>query len=117
MTEENNNDDIFQDGNDLPPETQGALAWAMLQFNCKFSEYIKEMNPELWKKAVDYAVTFTEVNGITFEYVKTAEGEDVIANVEYFEVDEGDEGDEGDEDEQYEESDNDGWEKLEDDTD
>jgi len=106
MTEENDNDDIFQDGNDLPPETQGALAWAMLQFNCKFSEYIKEMNPELWKKAVDYAVTFTDVNGITFEYMKTAEGEDVIANVEYLEVDEDEEDEEY---EENEESDNDEW--------
>lgn len=112
MTEENDNDDIFQDGNDLPPETQSALAWAMLQFNCKFSEYVKEMNPELWKKAVDYAVTFTEVNGITFEYMKTAEGEDVIANVEFFEVDE------DEEDEENEESDNDDeWKDNKDDAD
>jgi hypothetical protein len=109
---DNNDDDIYEDieDADLPPETQGALAWAMLQFNCKFSEYIKEMNPELWKKAVDYAVTFTSVDGITFEYVKTAEGEDVIANVEIIEVDE-------DEEDYDDEGSDDEWKDLEDDAD
>jgi len=105
---DNNDDDTYEgieDEDELPPETQGALAWAMLQFNCKFSEYIKEMNPELWKKAVDYAVTFTKVDGITFEYVNTEEGEDVIANIE------------ADEDEEnYDERSDNEWKDLEADT-
>ena len=107
---ENNDDDIYEDEADLPPEMQSELAWAMLQFNCKFSEYIKEMNPELWKKAVDYAVTYTVVDGITFEYVKTDTGEDVVANIEYIEAEEDDEKDD-------EEGNNDEWEDLESDTD
>jgi len=110
---DNNDDDIYENienDADLPPETQGALAWAMLQFNCKFSEYIKEMNPELWKKAVDYAVTFTSVDGITFEYVKSDVGEDVIANID-IEVDE----DENEED--YDEGTDNEWKDLEDDAD
>lgn len=110
---DNNDDDIYENienDADLPPETQGALAWAMLQFNCKFSEYIKEMNPELWKKAVDYAVTFTSVDGITFEYVKTDVGEDVIANIDIEE-------DEDENEEDYDEGTDNEWKDLEDDAD
>lgn len=97
--------DDIGDEDDLPPEAQAQLAWAMMEFNGKFSEYIKEMNPELWKKAVDYAVTFTQVNGITFEYVKTDTTEDVIANVDIDELD----------DIEYEDEDADKWTDLEDD--
>jgi hypothetical protein len=39
---------------------------ALLEFSFKFSEYIREMDPELWKRAVDYAVTFTKVEGVEF---------------------------------------------------
>jgi len=107
-----NDDDIRDFGDsedDLPPEAQAQLTWAMMEFNGKFSEYIKEMNPELWKKAVDYAVTFTKVNGITFEYVKTDTTEDVIANVDIDELD--------DIDIEYEDEDDDAdkWTDLEDD--
>jgi hypothetical protein len=30
------------------------------------------MNPELWKRAVDYAKTFTEIEGVEFTYVDNA---------------------------------------------
>ena len=39
---------------------------ALVEFSFKFSEYIREMDPELWKRAVDYAVTFTKVEGVEF---------------------------------------------------
>jgi hypothetical protein len=99
--------DDLEDG-DLPPDTAEALTIAMMEFNGNFSKYIKEMNPELWKKAVDYAVTFTKIDGITFEYIKTETQEDVIANIE-IPINE-------DEDYNYEGSD-DEWEDLEDDAD
>jgi hypothetical protein len=102
----NDNDDTYKDESELPPETQGALALAMIEFNGNFSKYIKEMNPELWKKAVDYAVTFTLVDGITFEYVKTITGGDVVANIEYFEQDENDEDD-------YDKGNDDEWKNFE----
>jgi len=106
----NNQDDIedFGDEDDLPPDIANSLAEAMMEFNGKFSEYIKEMNPELWKKAVDYAVTFTQVDGITFEYVKTETSEDVVANIEMVETDEDYDDEEGSDDE---------WTDLEDDAD
>ena len=33
---------------------------AFLNFHDQFSGYIKEMDPELWRRAVDYAVSFSE---------------------------------------------------------
>lgn len=33
---------------------------AFLLFHDQFSGYIKEMDPELWRRAVDYAVSFSE---------------------------------------------------------
>lgn len=41
---------------------------AYLELTKHFSEYVKEMDPVLWKKAVDYAKTFTKVEGITLYY-------------------------------------------------
>lgn len=72
------------EGDEIPPEKLTSLAYAMMEFNGKFSEYIKEVDASLWKKAVDYAVTFTEVDGIVFEYVIEPNGEDsVVANIEW----------------------------------
>jgi hypothetical protein len=45
---------------------------AFLNFHDSFSSYIKEMDAELWKRAVDYAVTYTE--GVRFEYDAAASG-------------------------------------------
>ena len=39
---------------------------ALIEFGFKFSEYVQEVNPELWKRAIDYAVTFTKVEGVEF---------------------------------------------------
>lgn len=44
------------------------LSLAFLSFTHHFQEYVREMNPELWKRAVDYAKTFTEVEGVEFTY-------------------------------------------------
>ena len=46
------------------------LSLAFLQFTHHFQEYIKEMDPELWKRAVDYAKTFTDVEGVEFTYAE-----------------------------------------------
>jgi len=75
------------EGDEIPPDKLTSLAYAMMEFNGKFSEYIKEVDVALWKKAVDYAVTFTEVDGIVFEYVIEPNGEDsVVANIEWEEL-------------------------------
>jgi hypothetical protein len=51
-------DDI--DMRDMDPR----LAKAMIIFGLKFAEYTKEMDYELWSRAIDYAKTFTKVDGV-----------------------------------------------------
>lgn len=64
--EEDDEDDVedFPDAEDS--EEDVLVRAALLEFSFKFSEYIKEMDPELWKRAVDYAMTFTKVEGVEF---------------------------------------------------
>lgn len=56
------------------------LSQAFLIFTHHFQEYIREMDAQLWKRAVDYAKTFTEVEGVEFTYADptgcTADEED-----------------------------------------
>jgi len=44
---------------------------AFLSFTSLFSKYIKENDKELFKRAVDYAKTYTEedVSGVIFHYI------------------------------------------------
>lgn len=49
---------------------------AIIEFGFKFAEYVKEMNPDLWKRAIDYAKDWTQVEGVSFHYVKDEEDED-----------------------------------------
>jgi len=51
---------------------------AIIEFGFKFAEYVKEMDPDLWKRAVDYAKDWTQVEGVSFYYVKD-EDEDISA--------------------------------------
>jgi hypothetical protein len=48
------------------------FAEAFLIFTHYFQDYVREMDPELWKRAVDYAKTFTEVEGVEFTYAEPA---------------------------------------------
>lgn len=41
---------------------------AMIEFGLSFARYIKEMDPSLWQKAVDYAKDNTDVEGVSFHY-------------------------------------------------
>jgi hypothetical protein len=45
-------------------EAQLKVCQAFIQFNSFFSEYIKTMNPDLWKKAVDYAKDSVDIPGV-----------------------------------------------------
>lgn len=40
------------------------LATAMIVFGLKFAEYVKEMDEEMWSRAIDYSKTFTKVDGV-----------------------------------------------------
>lgn len=65
--EEDENEDGIEDFPDTEDSEDDVLVRAaLLEFSFKFSEYIKEMDPELWKRAVDYAMTFTKVEGVEF---------------------------------------------------
>jgi len=50
---------------------------AYATFSRHFSDYIKQNDPDLWKRAVDYAMTFTQedVSGIKMYYIDD-EGKD-----------------------------------------
>jgi len=43
---------------------------ALLQFNYNFSQYVSEMDKELWDRAVDFAATMTNYPGVSFEFPK-----------------------------------------------
>jgi hypothetical protein len=44
------------------------LANALLNFMSLFSNYVKECDPALWKRAIDYAKSFAETENIKFLY-------------------------------------------------
>lgn len=67
---EDNNKMEDLDNEDLTPEQSEMLANAYLSFSEKFAEYIRQIDMDLFKRAVDYAKTFTEVDipGISLTY-------------------------------------------------
>jgi hypothetical protein len=46
---------------------------AVAEFGLKFAEYVNEMDPELWRRALDYAKHYTKVEGIEFRDVNKNE--------------------------------------------
>lgn len=53
---------------DITSQDAEKILDAYLQLSKYFSEYVRETDPVLWKRAVDYAKTFTQVDGITLHY-------------------------------------------------
>lgn len=49
---------------------------AIIEFGFNFSKYVKELDPVLWKRAVDYAKDVTKVEGVSFQYPDDEEGVD-----------------------------------------
>jgi hypothetical protein len=45
------------------------LAKAMIIFGLKFAEYVKEIDRDLWNRSIDYAKTYTKVEGIEINYL------------------------------------------------
>jgi hypothetical protein len=68
--EEWDEEDDMHDAGEFPltEDTEEDILFrtALIEFGFKFSEYVREVNPELWKRAIDYAVTFTKVEGVEF---------------------------------------------------
>ena len=53
--------------------TEEQQAWilsteAVAEFGIKFAEYIKAVDPEMWKRARDYALDYVEVDGVEFNF-------------------------------------------------
>lgn len=44
------------------------LLVGLVEFHFKFTEYIREQDGEMFHRAIDYARTFTNSNGVQFEY-------------------------------------------------
>lgn len=49
-------------------EDDFAVLTGIVEFHFKFSEYVREQDKELFYRAVDYAKTFTESEGMKFNY-------------------------------------------------
>jgi hypothetical protein len=62
----------YEDDSDKNDYKAQKIMEAFLKFNEHFAYYIKNNDPELFKRASDYAKTFTEedVHGIKLNYVK-----------------------------------------------
>lgn len=63
-------DDIEVEFDNLTEEQR---AWilsteAVAEFGIKFAEYVKEINPELWKRAKDYALDYVQIDGVEFRF-------------------------------------------------
>ncbi len=48
---------------------------AYLTFVQRFGEYVKEMDPDLWSRAREYAADFTKIPGVKVELVDEDEDE------------------------------------------
>ena len=64
------------DNDEMTEEEIMKASEAYLTFVQRFGEYVKEMNPELWEKAREYAADFTKIPGVTVELVDKDELED-----------------------------------------
>lgn len=72
-----------KDNEDMSEEDILKASEAYLIFVQRFGEYIKEMNPELWHRAREYAADFTKVTGVTIELVDNDEDEKDDGNSEH----------------------------------
>jgi len=52
-----------------------AFLEAVFEFSTHYAHYVKEMDETLHKRAVDYAKTFTDVDGVEFNYTEEDEDE------------------------------------------
>jgi hypothetical protein len=76
------NEDLNSDGEDSPDSEEMFLVEkifnSVMVFNSHFAHYISQNDKELFKRAVDYAKTFTEedVPGIIMHYMEEDTDED-----------------------------------------
>ena len=58
---------------DLSEEDIMKASEAYLTFVQRFGEYVKEMDPDLWARAREYAADFTQIPGVRVELVDNDE--------------------------------------------
>ena len=58
---------------DMSEEDVLKASEAYLTFVQRFGEYVKEMDPDLWARAREYAADFTKIAGVTIELVDNDE--------------------------------------------
>jgi hypothetical protein len=64
---------MSNDNEDLSEEDILKASEAYLTFVQRFGEYVKEMDPDLWHRAREYAADFTKIAGVTIELVDNDE--------------------------------------------
>jgi hypothetical protein len=53
---------------EIPDEHSEELADALMNFMSLFSQYVKEHDEKLWKRAIDYAKDYAETDNVKFLY-------------------------------------------------
>jgi len=71
----NDDDNIDPENEEQMAEAQLKVCQAFIQFNSFFSEYIKEMDIQLWQKAVDYAKDSVNIPGVELRIIDKDEEE------------------------------------------
>jgi hypothetical protein len=61
-----NNEELPED---MSEEILDMISKAYINFTGRFSDYIKEMDPELWARARAYAADYVDVPGVTLEII------------------------------------------------
>lgn len=57
-------------GDDYTEEDAAKLVQAYLTFTSQFSEYIREVDENLWNKAIDFAKDYTNIDGVILKDVR-----------------------------------------------
>jgi hypothetical protein len=63
----------MDDNEDMSEEDILKASEAYLTFVHRFGEYVKEMDPDLWTRAREYAADFTQIPGVKVELVDNDE--------------------------------------------
>ena len=56
------------------------LVNAIMTFNGLFSDYVKQMDPDIWQRAVDYAKDYARSGNVSFNYAKDKIPEHILAS-------------------------------------
>lgn len=50
------------------PDKDYSLLLGIAEFHFKFAEYVRESDPTMFYRAIDYARSYTKVDGVSFDY-------------------------------------------------